>query len=180
MPMRVARIDREKTLKTLAGNLFVIEGPNRPANLERAMAALLRANPGLARRESFKRGAAVAVPVDTGLPLSDRVARPAAGPDVLSRETVERLELGARIVRERAEAANEADEAALDRLRDARFVRALKKAAPGGAELVPEATRSIQQRIAANKEAQATLEKAIEESTAAIERLQRLAQGQGD
>ena len=180
MPMPIARIDRERRIETLAKNLFIIEGPNRSADLERAVQALLRANPGLAAAGTFKRGTVVSVPVDTGLRMTARVDRLDAAPKSIPRDAVRRLELGRKHVRETVEASNAAAETALVRLRDARFVRALKKAAPETEELIPAARQNLEQRIASSKETEAALEKGIEEAIGEIERLQRLSHGDGD
>lgn len=177
MPMEIARIDRERRIETLARNLYVIEGQNRAADLERAVGALLRANPGLDQANAFKRGAVVAVPVDIGLPLTDRIERRSAGSEGLSREAVQRFELGAKVLRERVATSNQATEAALGQLRDNQFVTALKRAAPAAAEIIPEASRGLEQRLVSNKETEAALGEAIDKAIKQVEQLRRLAEG---
>ena len=99
MPTATARIGREKTLRTLAERLFVVDGPDKADRLRRAERALLRDNPTLAAEDGFHAGAVVVVPSDTGLATHPRVERAAGDPDGLLLETRARLHLAATTAR---------------------------------------------------------------------------------
>lgn len=65
MPFKIGTVERQRTLKTLARNLYELD--DTPELQARAEAALLKANPGLGLEGGLKRGTPVVVP-----PLRDR------------------------------------------------------------------------------------------------------------
>lgn len=175
MPGAIARIGREKRLRTLAQNLFVIEGPNKAANLRRAERALLRQNPWLADPQAFRPGAVVLVPSDIGLATTPRVERPAADLQGLLQASTQRLQMSEKVMREGFAKSDERTKVALTRLEDPTFLRELKKAAPEAAKLVPHAVRSLKQRMDENRKRETEIAHAIQEAISDIDRLRRLA-----
>ena len=172
MPTATARIGREKTLRTLAERLFVVDGPDKADRLRRAERALLRANPALAAEDAFHAGAVVVVPSDTGLATHPRVERAAGDPDGLLLETRARLRLAATTARGGFALAEKRAGAALAQLGDSAFVRKLREASREAAALAPQAAEAIKARTAASERHQRAVLAAIEEALAEVDRLE--------
>jgi hypothetical protein len=175
MARAIARIGREKRIRTLAQNLYVIEGANKAADLRRAERALLRENPALADAAAFRPGAAVLVPADLGLATSDRVEKPRPDLDGLLLEATVRLQMSETVLREGFARSREGAKLGLERLQDQRFVRALAKAAPATAKLVPSAHKNLEEQMAEAEKREAEVAEAIRAAIADIDHLRRLA-----
>ncbi len=177
MPLATARISRERTLSTLARNLFVFEGPDAADQVRRAEAALLRANPHLADRENFTAGTVVAIPADIGNKRTERVAVRAEGIGGLLSESAERLDLIIALARDRLKAEATEAKAYLARIDDDRFRRAVTSQSPNGEKLL-EAARKAQGERAETVDARLnTLAEAADAAQAELKRLMELAKG---
>jgi hypothetical protein len=179
MPRAIARLSREKRIRTLAQNLFVIEGPDEKENLRKAERALLRANPWLAKPEAYRAGAIVVVPTDIGLDTTSRV-EPATGDlDGLLQEAVQRLKTAETLVRGGLERGTKDAEQAAKRLDDQRFVGELKKNSPEAGKLAAVARKNLADVAERNKKLEGETTQAIAKAIEEVERLRKLAERQG-
>ena len=170
----IARIGREKTIRTLAERLFVIEGANKAANLRMAERALLRANPSLARKDGFRAGAVVIVPSGLGLATRPRVQRPASDLEGVLLQTTERLHMSEAVARNGFAKSRQAADEAVGKLKDRAFLGRLKKASPEASKLASTAVKNIELRRAENDKREGDVTKAIEQAISEIDKLQRL------
>lgn len=175
MPRAIARISREKRLRTLAQNLFVVEGPNRQADLRRAERALLRDNPWLADPEQYRAGAVVLVPLDLGLRTTPRVEVAAADLEGLMQEAIQRLKMTETLIRDGLGRSLERNEKARAQLEDQAFRRELQRSSPEAAKLVPAATKSVAEALERNQKLESELSQAIGAGIEQIEQLRKMA-----
>lgn len=148
MPSAIARLGRERSVATLAGRVFNLEGASSETRA-RAEAALLRANPRLSRAAGFRNGASVVVPRVSGLELSADVDRTAAlAGRGLSDETGLRLRAALSRVEDSFAASAERRGEIAERLEDRAFVRSAQRALPEARDLIA-ATRA---RVAREEE----------------------------
>jgi hypothetical protein len=173
MAKTVASVGREKTLATLARNLFVAEGPNAAELQRRAESALLAANPGLA--QGLTPGAAVVVPTVPGLRPSARAAAASADLQGLLTETAIRLRTAAASAETGYAQSRARAEAALALLGDGQFVAAATKALPASRPLLAEAGKAVKERQAAEETGRAALASGIEKALAEIDALAKRA-----
>lgn len=131
----LARIARERTISTLARNLYDLSDADTETR-RKAEEALLRANPGLARSGGFVAGRAVVVPNIPSLKMTDRVEVQKADLESLLGETARRLQEGINLVEEGAANARSNAESGLARLSDNRVQALVKKQNPQVAELL--------------------------------------------
>ena len=181
MPKAIARIGREKRLRTLVQNLFVIEEDDKAAAVRRAEDAVLRENPRLGTAEGFESGAVVRVPSDIGLATTARVEQPTAELSGVLEHALEHalqgLQMSQGLVLDGVAASGEDARAALARLEDEAFKGAVQETAPEAAGLIPQAINGLNERLAENERRQAALGKAIGDAIAEIDRLRQLAPG---
>jgi hypothetical protein len=177
MPDRIARIERERTVKTLAKNLLPAEAS--AADLRRAEAALLKANPQLARPEGFRPGAPVVTPGDLGIAWGDRVETAETSLAGLTVTARARLEAADAAVR----AAFDAEEKARDRrkavLGDSAFRKAVEQAGPVAEQLAKQAAATLEKAAAAAPTRLEAFTKGLAGSLEEIERLRALAEKRG-
>jgi hypothetical protein len=178
MAETIAKLGRERSLSTLAKRLFVIEGPDAERKLKHAEAALLRANPHLAKAEGFASGQTVIVPGNIGLAPTDRVTQPGKSTTGLLDETGTRLEAAGAALAQRFRESAEKDEAALGRVGDRAFVQKLRRALPESADLLRETERTIAGRTAADRARAESFAKAIEDAQKELATLRALAERQ--
>ncbi|TCM85023.1 hypothetical protein [Rhodovulum steppense] len=178
MADRIARVARERSLKTLAQRLFVIEEPDAERKLQLAEAALLRANPELATPEGFASGKAIVIPGDIGLPRTDRVIAARADAGGILDETGTRLELAGRVLSDRFAASGKATERGLARLGDRAFAQQVRRALPESAELASKAREALAKRQEEDKSRAERFAKALDEAQERLAALRALAERQ--
>jgi hypothetical protein len=176
MADRLAKLGRERSLKTLAQRLFVIEGPNAAAKLRHAEKALLRANPELGKTEGFNAGRPVIVPGDIGLEVSERVDRTPENASGLLEETGTRLELAGKTLSQRYQAAESADRAKLEQISDRTFVSKLRKALPASAGILAKTRENLGKRAEEDKARAERFSKSIDEAQERLAALRKLAE----
>ncbi|TCP41854.1 hypothetical protein [Rhodovulum marinum] len=178
MANRIAKLGRERSLKTLAERLFVIEGPGAERKLRHAEAALLRANPELATPEGFASGKTVIIPGDIGLIPTDRVIAARQSADGLLDETGTRLDLAGKTLAGRyAEGRKQAEET-LARVTDRRLVQQIKRVLPEGTAILSKARETIGKQAEEDKTREERFAKAMEEAQARLAALRALAERQ--
>jgi hypothetical protein len=173
MARTIASVGREKTIATLARNLFVVEGPNASELQRRAEGALLAANPRLA--QGLTAGAAVVVPAVPGLRPSARAAATSSDLAGLVAETALRLRTAAASAENGFAQSQKRAEAALAQLGDRQFVAAATKALPASRTLIEEAGKAIKQRQATERATREALVPAIEKALAELDALAKRA-----
>ncbi len=178
MPQTIAKIGREKTLKTLTRNIFVIDAQTDPAKIRNAEAALLRANPQLSKREGFTNGATVAIPGNVGLRLKerDKLDTNETAPDALDEATV-RLQITEKALRDSFALSNKNIDQAMATLKDRTFARSVAKQSEKGTELLKAAAKrqiDIQKK---NKNAEEEMSQILKESMVEIEALRKMMKG---
>jgi hypothetical protein len=136
MPTQIAKIGRERTLARLVRRLYKIEGRESAPLQRRAEAALLSANPRLARKEGFRNGATIVVPKVEGLEVSDEVSRARADSEGPIEETALRLQALASRIEDGFERESEKREKVLSRLDDREFRAAARKALPESVKVI--------------------------------------------
>lgn len=176
MATAIARLEREKSIATLAKRLYVIEGDNAAEAQKRAERALLRANPSLSNRKAFRSGRAVIVPADIGLATRERVAKPTADLAGALEETGIRFELAAQSLEEQFESASAADKATMERLNDKKLVADMRAALPESPKILARVSATIKERGAANAKIQGRYEKSFAQAFAELDRLKKLAE----
>ena len=143
MPRSIARIGRERTLPTLARNLFVLDDAS-PDDRRRVERALLAANPGLARRENFEAGNTVIVPGITGFSRSDRVETNKADLTGVLRDTAARLEIGTQELKQGTASVQKRLEKGSEQLKDRRFLRLVEKVLPDGGKALEQTLKGLE------------------------------------
>lgn len=174
----IAKLGRERSLSTLAKRLFVIEGPDAERKLKHAEAALLRANPHLAKAEGFASGQTVIVPGNIGLAPTERVALHDISTTGLLDETGTRLEAAGAALAQRFRERAEKDEAALGRVGDRAFLQKLRRALPESAGLLRETGETIAGRAAADRARAENFARGIEDAQKELAKLRALAERQ--
>lgn len=162
MPRTVASIGREKTLATLARNLFLVDGPFSVNLQKRAEHALLAANPRLAK--GLEPGATVIVPAVPGLGPSARATSASSDMAGLLAETAIRLKTAAASVETSFAQSQDRSEAALALLGQRQFVAAAVKALPASKALIEQAGKAIGERQSAENTARAAMAAAIDKA----------------
>ncbi|MHA6262331.1 hypothetical protein ACXYMO_03940 [Arenibacterium sp. CAU 1754] len=178
MANKLAKLGRERSLRTLAQRLFVIDGPDATEKLRHAEAALLRANPDLAKPEGFSSGKRVIVPGDIGLAATDRVEKTGESASGLLDETGVRLDLAGKAFAQRFDAAGRADAAKLEKIADRTFVRNLRKALPETAAILPKTRETLGKRAEEDKDRAERFSKSIAEAQEMLAALRALAERQ--
>ncbi len=152
MAATVARIGREKSLGRLVKSVYNIKGRGAPERRRLAEAALLRANPQLAREAAFQPGAMVVVPDLRDEDLADDLKDVQNAPD----EALERLGAAISDVSRRAksafEAAAKSSEETLANLDSDELKGVVSKTAPDLAEQLGKVKATAEARQAANKD----------------------------
>lgn len=152
MAATVARIGRERSLSRLVKSVYNIKGRGAPERRRLAEAALLRANPQLARKAAFQPGAMVVVPDLRDEDLADDLKEMESAPG----EALERLGRAISDVSKRAktafEAAEKMSEETLANLDSDELKRAVEKATPDLAEQLGKVKAVAQARQAADKD----------------------------
>lgn len=174
-----ATLKGERTIGTLAKRLFEIGGARQAEAQRIAEAALLRANPYLARAEAFRSGRVVIVPAGTGLKTTDRVTKTKGGAGGALDDTAIRLKLASQLLEDEIESNAKASEKTLKQLGERKFAAKLRKAAPESAKIIPQTKKSIKERVKATEELKERYAKAFEAAQAEIERLRKLTQPDG-
>jgi hypothetical protein len=169
MAKTVASIGKEKTVATLARNLFVVDGPYTARLQQRAESALLAANPRLA--EGLAPGATVVVPAVPGLGPSARAATASTDLEGLLTETAIRLKTAASSIDNGFAQSQARAGAALERLGQRQFVAAATKALPASRALIEEASKSIKERQAAEHSRRGEFTTAIDKALSQIDDL---------
>lgn len=175
MATAIARLEREKSLSTLAKRLYVIEGESAAADQKRAERALLRANPGLSSRRAFRAGRTIVVPSDVGLATRERVSKPTTDLTGTLEETGTRLELAARLLEDQFERASASDKETMERLSDRKLVADLRAALPESPKILARASAAVKERGSLNAASSKRYEKAFEQAFAELDRLKKLA-----
>lgn len=175
MATAIARLEREKSISTLAKRLYVIEGDNAAEAQKRAERALLRANPSLSNRKAFRAGRAVIVPADIGLATRERVSKPTADLPGALEETGMRFELAAQSLEEQFEKAAAADKETMERLNDKKLVADLRAALPESPKILAKASAAIKERGPAASQIRGRYKKAFAQAFAELDRLKELA-----
>lgn len=172
---RTIRIDRERSIATLARRMFVIsDGRAGRAELARAEAAILRANPGLRDNAGFARGAPVLVPARTGLTLRDEVSSSAADGKGLGEEIALRLQTADAFFRTRFDTADRHRSELQERLGDREFLTEARRALPQSVEALTRARKNIERQGERDKTTRETLSNAVVEAGKALETVQAL------
>ncbi len=175
MQRSFATLKNERTIGTLAKRIFDIEGATGSEAQKIAEAALLRANPNLAKPDGFKSGRIILVPADTGLKTTDRVTTPRGGVEGALEDTAMRLKLTAQFLEDEMEKDSKETEQTLAQLGDNQFVAKLRKAVPEGTKLVHKTRKSIGERVEANNKVRESYAAALKKATDELERLKALA-----
>jgi hypothetical protein len=173
MPRTVASVGREKTVATLARNLFVVDGPYSADLQRRAESALLAANPRLAK--GLEPGATVVVPAVPGLGPSARATAASADLDGLLTETATRLKAAAASIENGFARSQERTEAALALIGQSRFLAAAAKALPASGPLLEEAGKALENQREAEKARRAEVAGAIDKALAELDALSKRA-----
>ncbi|MFA0811119.1 hypothetical protein [Microbulbifer epialgicus] len=171
MPMQVAILGHESTLAALAHQLYRIEGSDSADLERRAEAALLAANPRLAKAEGFTVGTPVVVPAVSGLVLTDKVKSAGIDEQGLTNETAMRLQALSSGIDDSFRQAAEVRQEAMAHLNDSKFVASAKEALPESTKLLDAARDRLMQE---GKEAETTSKNFQGAVSTALERLQFL------
>jgi len=178
MANRIAKLGRERSIRTLAQRLFVIEGPDAERKLRHAEAALLRANPELATPEGFASGRTVVIPGDIGLVPTDRVIAAAHSADGLLDETGARLDLAGKALATRYAEGGRVAEETLARIADRSFVQGLRRALPESTGILSKTRDTVGKRAEEDKARAERFAKAMDEAQARLAALRALAERQ--
>ena len=169
-----ARINREKTIATLARNLFDLRDADR-ATRRRVEREILRLNPGLRRPEGFRPGRAVIVPRLPDLKLTDRVEIQKPDVDGLLQETARRLQVGVNLIEEGAATERSRLEAGIERLGDRRIAALVRKENPDAAKLLPQISRGLKERADVKAKSAERLQRAFTDAQSELAKLARRA-----
>lgn len=173
---KVFTLGRERTVATLARKVFDIENQPNAAELQRkAEAAILAANPRLAKREGFNTGDRIVVPAVTGLKLADDVSRSTAKGDGLTSEATLRLETAASRMKDAFGRDSEARKEALGRVTDRTFLAEARAALPqsvGFLQKTAERLRAEEEGQKANAE---RMQKAVSDAMEAVKQIDGIA-----
>ncbi len=175
MATAIARLEREKSISTLAKRLYVIDGDNAAEKQKRAERALLRANPGLSNRRAFRVGRAVVVPADVGLATRDRVSKPAADLEGVLEETGMRFELAAQSLEEQFDTALTSDKETMERLNDKKLVADLRAALPESPKILAKVSAAVKEREGMTAQTRGRYNKAFAKAFSELDRLKELA-----
>ncbi len=178
MADKIAKLGRERSLQTLAQRLFVIDGPDATAKLRHAEAALLRANPDLAKADGFSSGKPVIVPGDIGLAATDRIERARESASGLLDETGVRLDLASKAFAQRFDTAGRADAAKLEKTADRTFVQKLQKALPEATAILPKTRETLGKRAEEGKDRAERFSQSIADAQEKLVALRALAERQ--
>ncbi len=174
MPQRIAKIGRERSVKTLTRNLFVVDQQTNRATTKRAEAAILRANPQLRTAKGFKSGTRIVIPGNIRLRPTKRIeAVETSLPGVLQ-EASERLQIGEKAAREAFSKSNREAGMAMVTLKDRKFRQIISKQSEKGAEILKAATRRQSQLLDINKKREQQLTEIVDENMKEIAVLQKL------
>ncbi|MEX0348090.1 MAG: hypothetical protein AB3N15_01610 [Paracoccaceae bacterium] len=169
---RIVTLGRERTLSTLARRIFEIpSGRAGQAQLRRAEAALLRANPRLRNAEGFRSGASVVVPAATGLRPTATVRQADLTSDTLGIETELRLQAAASRIEDAFRGASEQRRETLERLGTRGFVAAATRALPQAREQMARARDRLGREEQLAEEVQARLVQGVADAIEALEAL---------
>ena len=174
MPMSIATVNRERSLRTLTRNLFVFAGDDADEQLRRAETALLRANPSLANRDGFSSGVVVRIPADLGLATTARVTIPDLSVSGSLREVRTALQLAVKTAEEAFIVGEKSGKQTLNRLQDDAFQRAIKRDAPKAVRLIEQSREAIAERLDASQENREALSGVLADALEQIERLEKL------
>lgn len=176
MPTRIVTLGREKRLATLARKIFSIEGPNSAELQLRIEAALLRANPQLARKEAFQSGATIVVPQLPGLlpkPVVDEARADSKG---LTNEAKFRLKVSGMRIEEQFRVSNEMAQKTLALVASEEFRTGIRESFPDVEPLIDAAQVAIEKRESENTARKAILQNAILKAIETVESLRALAE----
>ena len=176
MPTRIVTLGREKRIATLARKIFSIEGPNSAELQLRAEAALLRANPQLARKEAFQSGATIVVPQLPDLESKPVVDEARADSKGLTNEATFRLKVSGIRIEEQFRVSNEMTQKTLALVTSEAFQTEIRESLPDAEPLIKAAQVAIEKRESENSAKNARLQEAISKAIETVESLRTLAE----
>ncbi len=174
MPTAIATLGREKRIATLARKVFVLERGADPALQRRAEAALLKANPRLARPEGYRVGAKVIVPRTPGLRRTPDVVVARAEGKGLTGETALRLQAAASQIDDRFQQATDRAEKDLSRIQDREFLASAKKALPESTDLLAKTEERLKREMEESGDKAARFQSGLEKALEAVDVLEKL------
>ncbi|NVO58256.1 hypothetical protein HW561_20940 [Rhodobacteraceae bacterium B1Z28] len=173
MPIGIARVGREKSIATLARNLYRLDDAT-PADLRRVERELLKANPDLKRKESFVPGRILIVPGIRGIRPSDRVEAQSTDLAGLLGDAAARLALGAQLAAKGVSTAEVEIKDGLAQLNDASFRKVAKAALPESPKLIQATVNGLEKENEALTSRARDLTRAFAEAQEKVTELSRV------